>query len=75
MEKLLFTECTGRTHWLNMELDLQSFFGLHVQSCMYSVAKTPQCPFPRIWAHVRGRYCSAKIDDISLRPPGPTKDK
>ncbi len=27
-------------------------------------------PSPRIWAHhIRGRYWSAKIDDISLRPP------
>jgi hypothetical protein len=23
---------------------------------------------PLIWAHIRGRYWSAKIDDISLRP-------
>jgi hypothetical protein len=34
----------------NMELDLKS--------------KSP--PPPRIWAHIRGRYWSAKIDDISL---------
>ncbi len=28
-------------------------------------------PPPRlIWAHIRGRYLSAKIDDISLWPPG-----
>ncbi len=26
-------------------------------------------PPPRIWAHIRGRYWSAKIEDISLRPP------
>ncbi len=26
-------------------------------------------PYPRIWAHIRGRYWSAKIDDISLWPP------
>ncbi len=31
----------------------------------------PQCPKPRIRAHIRVRYWSAKIDDIfSLRPPG-----
>ncbi len=34
---------------------------------LYSLAETPQLhPFPRIWAHIRGRYWSAKIDDISL---------
>ncbi len=49
-------------HRLNMELDLQSFFGLHV----HSKAETPQTPPPRIWAQIRGRYWSAKIDDISL---------
>ncbi len=27
-------------------------------------------PPPHIWAHTRGRYWSAKIDDISLWPPG-----
>ncbi len=26
-------------------------------------------PPPRIWAHLGGRYWSAKIDDISLWPP------
>jgi hypothetical protein len=31
---------------------------------LYSLAETP--PFPRIWAHIRGRYWSAKIEDISL---------
>jgi hypothetical protein len=33
-------------------------------------AATPQpLPSPRIfWAHIRRRYWSAKIDDISLRP-------
>ncbi len=38
---------------------------------MYSLAETPHPPpLPRIWAHIRGRYWSAKIDDISLQPPG-----
>jgi hypothetical protein len=53
-----------------VELDLQSLFGLHVMSCeqLYSVAETPQPPSspPRIWTRIRGRYWSAKIDDISL---------
>jgi hypothetical protein len=35
-------------HRVNMELDLQSLFGLHAQ--LYSLAGTPQ-PAPRIWAH------------------------
>ncbi len=29
----------------------------------------PLNPTPRIWAHIRGHYWSAKIDDISLWPP------
>jgi hypothetical protein len=49
-------------HRLNLRLDLQSLFGLHVVQ-LYSVAETPP---PRIWAHIRGRQWSAKIDDISL---------
>ncbi len=38
---------------------------------LYSLAETPQLPptIPRIWAHIRGCYWSAKIDDISLWPP------
>ncbi len=39
---------------LNMELDLQSLFGLRVHS----------------WTPKRGPYWSAKIDDISLWAPG-----
>ncbi len=30
----------------------------------------PPPPPPGIWAHIRGRYWSAKIDDISVWPPG-----
>ncbi len=34
---------------------------------LYSLAETPQLPTSsRIWAHMRGSYWSAKIDDISL---------
>ncbi len=52
---------------LNMELDLQSLFGL-LCTAVNSLAETPQPPTPppRIWAHIRGRNWSAKIDDISL---------
>jgi hypothetical protein len=51
-----------------MELDLQSYLGSCVQ--LYSLAEAPQLPpSPCIWAHIRGLYWSAKIDDISLYPP------
>ncbi len=34
---------------------------------LYSLAETPQpLPSHRIWSHIRGRYWSAKIDNISL---------
>ncbi len=54
---------------LNMALDLQSLFGLHITWCtqLYSLAETPQLlPSLRIWTRIRGRYWSAKTDDISL---------
>jgi hypothetical protein len=52
-------------HSLNMELDLQSLFGLHVHNCIHWL-RPHKPPSPRIWAHIRGRYWSAKIDDICL---------
>ncbi len=55
---------------LNMALDLQSLFGLHVHtSCTYWLRPrntTPAPPSARIWAHIRGRSWLAKIDDVSL---------
>jgi hypothetical protein len=35
-------------HRLNIEVDLQSLFGLHVTGCaqLYSLAETPQTPSP-----------------------------
>jgi hypothetical protein len=55
----------GVRHRLNMELDLQSLFGFLCTAVLIGLdPATP--PFPRIWAHIRGRYWSAKIDDISL---------
>ncbi len=60
------------THRLNMELDLQSLFGLHVHSCTHRLR--PRIPPPRIWARIPGRYWSAKIDDISLWPPIVTQE-
>ncbi len=83
-ESLLFGRCVQKIgaktcdfppkeimHRLNMELDRQSLFGLHVHSCIligWDPATPP--PPPPIWSHIRGRYWSAKIDDISLWPPG-----
>jgi hypothetical protein len=49
-----------------MELDLQS---LLVHSCTHWLRPRNTLPPPHICAHIRGRYCSAKIDDISLWPP------
>ncbi len=40
-------------HRLNMELDHQSLFGLHVHSCTHWLR--PRTPPPRIWAHTRTR--------------------
>jgi hypothetical protein len=65
----------GEPHRLNMELDLQSLFGLHVQfvhRCTYWLRPPATSP-PCIWAQIRGRYWSAKIDDIFLWPPGEPK--
>ncbi len=54
-----------------MEVDLQSLFGLHVTWCaqLYSLAETPQLPPPPAFGLVlRGRYLSAKKDDIFCKP-------
>jgi hypothetical protein len=43
------------SHRLNMEVDLQSLFGLHVTWCaqLHSLAETPQLPpSPRIWTRI-----------------------
>jgi hypothetical protein len=60
-----------KEHRLNMELVLQSLFGLHVTWCahLYLLAETPQLqhpPSPRIGLVYGGRCWSAKIDDIFL---------
>jgi hypothetical protein len=55
-------------HRLNMELDRQSLFGLHVHSCTHWL-KPPTPLTPHIWAHIRGFYWSAMIDDISMWSP------
>jgi hypothetical protein len=52
-----------------MELDPQSvlaLLGLLVHSCTHWLRSPQQPPpLPRIWAHMRGRYWSAKIDDLN----------
>ncbi len=61
-------ECLS--YMLNMEVDLQSLFGLHVTWCaqLYSLAETPQLPTPppAFGLVYGGSYWSATIDDISL---------
>jgi hypothetical protein len=51
-----------------MELDLHSLFGLQVHSCTHLLGPRNPHP-PGNWAHIRGRYWSAKIEDISLWRP------
>ncbi len=54
----------GICHRLNMKLDLQSLFGLLFIAVLIGWdPATP--PLPRIWAHIRGRYWSAKIEDLA----------
>ena len=49
----------------SLELDLQSLFGLLCTAVF--IGRDPATPpAPRLWAHIRGRYWSTKIDDISL---------
>jgi hypothetical protein len=54
-------------HRLNTELDLNSLIGLHVHSFTHWL-RHRKPPNTRIWAHIRGRYWSAKIGDMSLWP-------
>ncbi len=49
-----------------MELDLQVLFGILCTAVLIGGDPTIPPPLPRIWAHVRGRYWSAKLDGISL---------
>jgi hypothetical protein len=60
------THAKDSNHRLNMELDIQSLFGLHVDSCTHWLRPRNPTPTLHIWVHIRGRYWSAKIDDISL---------
>ena len=51
-----------------MELDPKFIWApCAVHSCTHWLrTRNSTTPSPRIWAHIRGRYWSAKIDDISL---------
>ncbi len=50
---------------LNMELDLQSFKVYLGSMCTaVLIGKDPSSPL-RIWAHIRERYWSANIDDMT----------
>jgi hypothetical protein len=53
---------------LNMELDLQSLFGLHVHSCIHWLRPraTPLLPPPHLSSYTRAILVSQDIDDISL---------
>jgi hypothetical protein len=49
----------------------EGLFGLHVHSCTHWLRPRNHPLPPRIWAHIRGRYWSAKIETTSLcDPPG-----
>ncbi len=71
-----FEDVWNRTHWaaavpFSHRLNIwRKISKVYLGSCaqLYSWAETPHPP-PRIWAHIRRRYWSAKIDDISLWPP------
>ncbi len=76
----LVRDCVLHRHWLNMELNLESFFGLHVTWCeqLYSLAETPHLPPPHILQEV-SRRCrlswlanSALIYESKCGGPSPT---
>ncbi len=67
---LTVTDLNNASTENHMVLDLQSLFGLLCIAVLIGWdPATPPPPAPRIWAHIRGRYWSAKVDDISLCNP------
>jgi hypothetical protein len=61
--------CILNYHRLNMELDLQSLFGLHVRRYMQYTQWMKPCnsPHPSAFGLInKGAIGQAKIDDISL---------
>jgi hypothetical protein len=66
---ILMSEHNVYHHWLNMEFRCPKFICAPCVQ-LHSLAETPQLhPSPPIWAVIRERYWSARIDDISLLPP------
>ncbi len=64
----LLMKCWNRR--LIMELDLSRLLGLLCTAVLIGWdTATPPPPLLRIWTHIRGRYWTAKIDDISLSTP------
>ncbi len=55
MTRHLYPYKLSKIHRLNMDLDLQSLFGLHVHSCTHWLRPCNNPPSPRIWAQIRGR--------------------
>ncbi len=65
---MFLKEEEGEGHSLNMQLDLQSLFGL-LCTAVHTHWLRPRKslpPSPRIWAPLRGSSWSENIDDISL---------
>jgi hypothetical protein len=58
-------------HRFNTELDLQSVYlgSMCTVVLIFWLKPSTPPPPPGIWTHIRVRYWSAKIDDISLWPP------
>jgi hypothetical protein len=80
MRRVSYTYLTiipiGKELIMVMQLDLQRLFGLLCTAVLIGWDPATSPPPQRIWAHIRGRYWSAKIEDISLWPQDiPNKEK
>ncbi len=65
--QVLFFRCE---QGLNTEIDLRVYLGSMCTAVLIGWdPRNPPPPSPHIWAHIRGRYWSAKTDDVSLWPP------
>ncbi len=67
MKQMFSTVHCTEAEFMNVQFEqnLLSLFGFHVHSCTHWLTPPQHHPPPH-WAHIRGRYWSAKIDDISL---------
>jgi hypothetical protein len=63
MSTIFYQLLCAWNHRFNMELDLQSLFGLLCTAVL--IGRDPATSL-RFWAHIRGRHWSANIDDIYL---------